>query len=105
MNDEAMIPIELIENANRFPEDFSFVLDKQEFATLRSQTVTSKSGDARGGTRYAPMAFEAKDEVCRSQSGTRTNPTWAKCLSKLKARRIRSRFISANEVQSVKLTP
>jgi hypothetical protein len=44
-------------NANRFPDDFSFVLDKQEFATLRSQTVTSKSGEARGGSRYSPMAF------------------------------------------------
>ena len=44
-------------NANRFPEDFSFVLDRQEFAALRSQTVTSNSGDARGGTRYPPMVF------------------------------------------------
>ncbi len=43
-------------NARRFPEDFAFVLTGQEFATLRSQIVTSKS-DPRGGTRYAPMAF------------------------------------------------
>lgn len=43
-------------NAERFPDDFAFVLDNQEVATLRSQFVTSKS-DPRGGVRYAPMAF------------------------------------------------
>lgn len=43
-------------NAKRFPDDFVFVLDKEEIATLRSQIVTSK-GEQRGGTRYPPMAF------------------------------------------------
>ena len=43
-------------NAERFPSDFMFVLDKQEVATLRCQFGTSKT-DPRGGTRYAPMAF------------------------------------------------
>ena len=43
-------------NPKRFPDDFMFVLDGEEFATLRSQFVTSKS-DPRGGTQYAPMAF------------------------------------------------
>ena len=37
----------------RFPEDFAFKLTNQEFAFLRSQTVTS----SWGGTRYAPFAF------------------------------------------------
>ena len=41
-------------NAERFPNDFSFVLDNQEVAILRSQIVTSSSW---GGERYAPMAF------------------------------------------------
>lgn len=40
-------------NITRFPEDFMFILSKDEFETLRSQIETSK----RGGTRYAPMAF------------------------------------------------
>ena len=44
-------------NAGRFPGDFAFVLDREEVATLRSQTVTSKTGDPRGGNRYAPIAF------------------------------------------------
>lgn len=43
-------------NMARFPSDFMFPLDIQEFATLRSQIVTSKS-DPRGGTQYIPMAF------------------------------------------------
>jgi hypothetical protein len=30
-------------NAGRFPEDFMFVLDNEEFVILRSQFVTSRS--------------------------------------------------------------
>nr|WP_310991725.1 ORF6N domain-containing protein [Aequorivita sp. S2608]MDS1296970.1 ORF6N domain-containing protein [Aequorivita sp. S2608] len=40
-------------NSERFPEDFMFELDDQEFNDLRSQFGTS----SWGGTRYAPMAF------------------------------------------------
>ena len=43
-------------NIERFPEDFMFILTREEFETLRSQFATSKS-DPRGGTRYLPMAF------------------------------------------------
>lgn len=43
-------------NAERFPDDFMFILDAQEVAALRCQSGTSRS-DPRGGTRYAPMAF------------------------------------------------
>jgi hypothetical protein len=42
-------------NAARFPPDFMFQLSADEFATLRSQTVTSNLG--RGGRRTAPYAF------------------------------------------------
>jgi len=42
-------------NAERFPEDFMFVLEAEEWETLRSQIVTSKPG--RGGRRYAPFVF------------------------------------------------
>ena len=47
-------------NHERFPDDFAFVLDKQEVTTLRRQFGTSKTDrrtDPRGGSRYAPMAF------------------------------------------------
>jgi hypothetical protein len=42
-------------NLDRFPKDFMFQLEKQEFDVLRSQTVTSSSG--HGGRRTAPYAF------------------------------------------------
>jgi hypothetical protein len=42
-------------NRDRFPEDFMFVLSKQEFSNWRSQNVTSKSDVM--GLRHAPMAF------------------------------------------------
>ena len=40
-------------NVDRFPGDFVFQLDAEEFANLRSQVVTSK----HGGARYRPYAF------------------------------------------------
>ncbi len=42
-------------NSERFPGDFMFQLDTQEWAALRPQFVTSNTG--RGGRRYAPYAF------------------------------------------------
>jgi len=42
-------------NTDRFPDDFSFVLDREEFVHLRSQFVTSKTG--RGGRRSLPRVF------------------------------------------------
>ena len=39
----------------RFPDDFMFQLTQNEWNSLRSQFVISKSG--RGGRRYAPFAF------------------------------------------------
>lgn len=42
-------------NLARFPDDFMFQLDTEEWAVLRSQSVISNAG--RGGRRYAPYAF------------------------------------------------
>jgi ORF6N domain len=42
-------------NRDRFPGDFAFRLQREEFDRLRSQIVTSKK--ARGGRRYLPYAF------------------------------------------------
>lgn len=42
-------------NLDRFPADFMFQLDDEEWNSLRSQIVTSNIG--RGGRRYAPYAF------------------------------------------------
>jgi len=40
-------------NIDRFPEDFMFEFDNEEFDNLRSQVGTS----SWGGSRYFPMAF------------------------------------------------
>jgi len=42
-------------NADRFPADFMFVLDPDEWEILRSQIVTSTGN--RGGRRYTPFVF------------------------------------------------
>jgi hypothetical protein len=42
-------------NADRFPPDFAFQLERQEFATLISQSVISKIG--RGGRQKLPWVF------------------------------------------------
>jgi hypothetical protein len=44
-------------NMDRFPQDFMFQLDTEEWLVLRSQNVTSKFAEARGGRRVAPYAF------------------------------------------------
>ena len=47
-------------NVERFPDDFTFELTKEEFDNLRSQFVTS----SYGGTRYMPFAFQSKALPC-----------------------------------------
>jgi hypothetical protein len=42
-------------NRSRFPDDFMFRLAAEEWASLRSQIVTSNVG--RGGRRYPPRVF------------------------------------------------
>lgn len=43
-------------NIQRFPEDFMFQLNDQEFDFLKSRFLISK-GEGRGGRRYAPFVF------------------------------------------------
>ena len=62
-------------NAERFPADFMFQLNKKEFAILRSQTVTSSQW---GGRRYPPYAFTEQgvamlSSVLRSQRAVQVN--------------------------------
>ena len=61
-------------NLVRFPEDFMFQLSKDEFADLRSQSVTS----SWGGRRYPPYAFTEQgvamlSSVLRSERAVRVN--------------------------------
>ena len=62
-------------NAERFPDDFMFRLTKQEFAFLRSQSVTSSQW---GGRRYPPYAFTEQgvamlSSVLRSKRAVQVN--------------------------------
>lgn len=63
-------------NRDRFPEDFLFQLTSEEFASLRSQSVTSKP--SRGGRRYLPYAFTQEgvamlSSVLRSKRAVQVN--------------------------------
>ena len=62
-------------NPGRFPSDFMFRLDVEEFAFLRSQFVTSKR---RGGRRTLPCAFTGQgvamlSSVLRSERAVQVN--------------------------------
>ena len=62
-------------NRSRFPDDFAFQLSVQEFANLRSQTVTSS---VWGGRRTRPYAFTEQgvamlSGVLRSSRAVRVN--------------------------------
>ena len=61
-------------NVARFPADFMFQLTKQEFDSLRSQSVISN----RGGRRYPPYAFTEQgvamlSSVLRSERAIQVN--------------------------------
>ena len=65
-------------NIGRFPPDFMFQLTKQEFAALRSQSVTSNAKTGRGGRRSAPYAFSEQgvamlSSVLRSPTAIEVN--------------------------------
>ena len=72
-------------NATRFPEDFMFQLGAEEFATLRSQTVTSN----RGGRRYLPYVFTEQgvamlSSVLRSERAIAVNIEIMRAFVKLR---------------------
>jgi len=48
-------------NSERFPPDFMFQLDAQEFSNLKSQIVTSSWGGLRRSRPYAFTEQESRD--------------------------------------------
>ncbi len=63
-------------NADRFPEDFAFQVTSQEFTSLISQIVISKTG--RGGRQKRPWVFTEHgvamlSSVLKSPTATRVN--------------------------------
>ena len=64
-------------NNHRFPEDFMFQLTKEEFENLKSQSVTSNSGNY-GGRRKLPYIFTEQgvamlSSVLNSERSVRVN--------------------------------
>lgn len=62
-------------NIDRFPEDFSFTLTREEYTSLRSQYGTLKRGTH---SKYLPMAFTEQgvamlSGVLRSQTAVQVN--------------------------------
>ena len=53
-------------NRERFPDDFMFQLNDEEFANLRLQCATSSLKASHGGRRYAPMAFTEHGAIMAS---------------------------------------
>lgn len=53
-------------NLARFPANFMFQLDEQEFANLRLQFATSSLKGSHGGRRYAPLAFTEHGAIMAS---------------------------------------
>ncbi len=72
-------------NLPRFPDDFMFELNNQEFGILRSQFVTS----SWGGVRYLPMAFTEQgvamlSSVLRSETAVQVNIAILRIFVKLR---------------------
>ena len=72
-------------NPGRFPDDFMFELNNQEFDGLRSQIVTS----SWGGARYLPMAFTEQgvamlSSVLRSETAVQVNIAILRTFVKLR---------------------
>src|SRR5438132_1343702 len=73
-------------NRERFPEDFMFQLNGEEFDTLRSQIATSSSS---GGRRYLPYAFTEHgvamlSSVLRSKRAVQMNILIVRAFIKLR---------------------
>ena len=79
-------------NIERFPQDFMFQLTEQELGILRSQIVTSSSGDPGnwGGRRTLPYAFSEQgvamlSTVLRSRRAIAVNIAIMRAFVRLRA--------------------
>jgi hypothetical protein len=84
-------------NKERFPPDFMFQLNKEEFASLRSQFVTSKLKSGRGGRRYPPYAFT--EEGVAMLSSVLNNPRAIKVNIEIMRAFVRLRKILASHAK------
>lgn len=83
-------------NLQRFPEDFMFELNSEEWEILRSQIVTS----SWGGTRYMPFVFTEQgvamlSSVLRSEIAIEVNISIMRAFVKM--RELSSRYSELNQ--------
>ena len=88
-------------NISRFPEDFMFELNKDEFEYLRSQIASSK----RGGTRYLPMVFTEQgvamlSSILNSEKAIQINVEIMRAFAKYRALLIESKDLR-NELRAI----
>ena len=88
-------------NISRFPEDFMFELNKDEFEYLRSQIASSK----RGGTRYLPMVFTEQgvamlSSILNSEKAIQINVEIMRAFAKYRALLIESKDLR-NELRAL----
>ncbi len=87
-------------NIERFPEDFRFMLTKDEYDGLRCQIVTSNS---RGGRRFLPYAFTEQGismlaSILHSEVAVQTSIKIMRAFSEMK------RFIANNAMLFEKIS-
>jgi len=83
-------------NLRRFPEDFMFEMNSEEWEILRSQIVTS----SWGGTRYMPFVFTEQgvamlSSVLRSEIAIEVNISIMRAFVKM--RELSSRYSELNQ--------
>ena len=83
-------------NSSRFPKDFIFLLTNHELRVLRSQIVTAKPADPRGGRRPNPYAFTEQgvamlSSVLRSKIAVQVNIEIMRAFVRLRRAALASR--------------
>ena len=89
-------------NIDRFPQDFLFQLNDQEFTNLKSQFVTSSWGASWGGMRKLPFAFSEQgvamlSSVLRSPRAVAVNIEIMRAFVRMRA------LIESNKVLAKKI--
>lgn len=89
-------------NADRFPDDFMFMLSNQELGDLKSQTVISEARPGRGGRRSNPYAFTEQgvamlSSVLRSETAVQVNIEIMRAFVRLR----RAAVVSAELVKAI----
>ena len=85
-------------NIERFPADFAFQLNSEEWNSLRSQFATSKVG--KGGRRYLPYAFT--EQGVAMLSGVLHSPQAVAVNIEIMRAFVRMRYVFASQQQITK---